>query len=404
MSLIHSPKLAVDDLVFAYDTSNSKSWAGEPVINRFVCPEPAIPGIDGNVSFTVQGNGTFQRIYSGTYGGYTIKPTDVVYRYNLGGTGCHYHGNAASISAGEYVCYSVDYYISPDASNYPTNSSLIVLENYGGGALGGGTNVGGTTVKGKWQRIQGSSGPAASSGTQAMFLYPGGCSSTYMASRGFILMKNPMFEFRSNVKYNSFVNGTRSNTQAIIDLTKNKTITANSLTYNGTGTFDFNGTTDYLTITNTTLGNGNLPWTVSAWVKTTTTADGLGLGSVLSNANSGPVYSMMGVNGGKIVYWTYQSGAWAKKLGAGKTVNDGVWHMLTWVNYNNYTMDMYVDGVLDSNVPNSTSGNNNPVDRIGGSWAGYFTGSISALNIYNRALTATEIRQNFNALRGRYGV
>jgi archaellum component FlaG (FlaF/FlaG flagellin family) len=33
-----------------------------------------------------------------------------------------------------------------------------------------------------------------------------------------------------------------------------------------------------------------------------------------------------------------------------------------------------------------------------------FTGNISNIQIYNRALTASEISQNFNALRGRYGI
>jgi hypothetical protein len=62
-------------------------------------------------------------VYSGTYGGYTITPGEVVYRYNLGYGGCHYHGNSAAISAGQYVCYSVDYYVSPDASDYLTIQS-----------------------------------------------------------------------------------------------------------------------------------------------------------------------------------------------------------------------------------------------------------------------------------------
>jgi hypothetical protein len=201
-----------------------------------------------------------------------------------------------------------------------------------------------------------------------------------------------------------FVNGTRSNTQAVLDLTNNNTVTATSLTYASDGTFSFNGTTDYLSIPNTQLGNGNIAWTVSCWIKTTTAVNALGLGSVLSNISGGPVYSMMGVNSGKIVYWTYQNSAWAQKLGIGKTVNDGNWHMLTWVNYSNNTMDMYVDGLLDSNVANSTSGNNNPVDVIGRSWAGYFPGSIASLTRYNRALSAAEVQQNFNALRGRYGL
>ena len=34
----------------------------------------------------------------------------------------------------------------------------------------------------------------------------------------------------------------------------------------------------------------------------------------------------------------------------------------------------------------------------------YFNGIISTTNIHNRALTASEIQQNFNALRGRFGI
>jgi len=35
---------------------------------------------------------------------------------------------------------------------------------------------------------------------------------------------------------------------------------------------------------------------------------------------------------------------------------------------------------------------------------GYFTGYIPNTQIYNRALSAAEVQQNFNALRGRYGI
>ena len=34
----------------------------------------------------------------------------------------------------------------------------------------------------------------------------------------------------------------------------------------------------------------------------------------------------------------------------------------------------------------------------------YWNGNIAQVSIYNRALTATEVQQNFNALRGRYGI
>jgi hypothetical protein len=95
----------------------------------------------------------------------------------------------------------------------------------------------------------------------------------------------------------------------------------------GGGSLLFDGVDDYASISTITLGNGNISWTINAWVKTTTAVNGLGQGSIISNSSGGPVYSMLGVNGGKIVYWTYQNSAWAQKLGVA-TINDGNWHKL----------------------------------------------------------------------------
>ena len=209
-----------------------------------------------------------------------------------------------------------------------------------------------------------------------------------------------------------FVNGTRGTTVAtgggLGDMSGNSNhgelVNGPTFSTDRGGSIVFDGINDYVTIPNTTMGNGNIAWTINTWTKTTTAVNSLGLGSIVSNASGGPVYSMLGVNGGKIVYWTYQSNAWSQKLGV-RTINDGNWHMLTWVNYTNYTMDMYVDGTFDANVANSTSGNNNPLDRVGGSWAGYYNGFISIFQITkNKALSASEIQQNYNAMRGRFGI
>ena len=48
--------------------------------------------------------------------------------------------------------------------------------------------------------------------------------------------------------------------------------------------------------------------------------------------------------------------------------------------------------------------NNNPIDIIGASWASAFSANIAQVQIYNRALTAAEISQNYNALRNRFGL
>jgi len=172
-------------------------------------------------------------------------------------------------------------------------------------------------------------------------------------------------------------------------------------TANG-GFLEFDGSDDRLTLTNNvTLGNGNLAWTASAWIKTTNTVNGLGAGCVITNDNSSPVFSVMGVNSGKMVYWTY-SGGWNQNLGVA-TITDGNWHLLTWVNYTNVTMDMYIDGLLDKNVASSASGGNNNIDAIGNSWNSIFDGDIAPVYIYQgKSLTAAEVLHNYNAQRSRF--
>lgn len=400
MTVILGPNLYNTGLIFAYDMDNPLSYKGAVATNQFLVPTPAA---NGDVTFAAQGTGTFKRIYTGTFGGYTITNNDVVYRYDLTPVGgCYYHGNTVTLSAGQYITFTFDYFISSDAENYPTVNYLANIE----GATGGFAADPTPTVKGVWKTATIASG-VTSAGNYNLLLYPGACNPSYLASSGFILYKNPQVLVTPTSNFTApFVGpfGSRSATTALTDLTGGRTITIGALTYAANNTFSFNGTTDNLTIPTISLGNGNLPWTASAWVRTTTNASALGAGSVMSNQSGGPVYSMMGVNSGKIVYWTYQNSAWSQKLGVGPNVNDNVWHMLTWVNNSNNTMAMYVDGVLDSNVANSTSGNNNPIDMIGSSWSARFAGSIGSIQVYNVALTADQVAQNFAAYRGRYGV
>jgi len=42
--------------------------------------------------------------------------------------------------------------------------------------------------------------------------------------------------------------------------------------------------------------------------------------------------------------------------------------------------------------------------RASGGGSSHFDGKIANVSIYNRALSASEIQQNFNALRGRFSI
>lgn len=69
----------------------------------------------------------------------------------------------------------------------------------------------------------------------------------------------------------------------------------------------------------------------------------------------------------------------------------------------------YKNGVFDRSGTNAypTTGvtSINKTIKIGYGYTGYgFIGNIYSVFLYDRALTAQEIRQNFNALRGRYGI
>jgi len=89
-------KIVTRNSVFAYDTGDTvNSWKGQPITNQQTVLGTSGFGAaaDNNVTYPVNGTGTFVRLgYGQTFGGYTIQPSDVVYRYDLGSNGCHYHG------------------------------------------------------------------------------------------------------------------------------------------------------------------------------------------------------------------------------------------------------------------------------------------------------------------------
>jgi hypothetical protein len=402
MAQILSPRFVTSGLSRFYDAANDRSRTRN--IFRSYGNVGEGSGADNGVTFEVNGTGTFIRMGWGqTFGTYKIQPQDVVYKYNLSSTGgCHYHGNDVTVVAGTYASFYFDFYVSPGAASYPLTNYLANFEGVGGGSVGAPNSS-----TGVWQRTGFTAGPM-NAGNLRMLLYPGACGGD-LATSGYVLYKNPIVVLSTSpigdiIGPNNSTYYTSTNALTTVnDIVgaQNGTL-VNGVKTDGLG-FVFDGSDDYITIPNIYMGNGNVPWTINAWVRTTTTVNSLGAGSVISNSSGGPVYSMLGVNAGRIVYWTYQNDAWAQKLG-NATVNDGVWHQLTWVNNSNSTMSMYVDGVLDASVANSTSGNNNPLDRIGGSWSAQFDGRISQLAIYNsKALTAAEVYQNFDALRKRFG-
>jgi hypothetical protein len=82
------------------------------------------------------------------------------------------------------------------------------------------------------------------------------------------------------------------------------------------------------------------------------------------------------------------------------------WHHYTFVMNSNYTYSIYHDGYLEATTGVLSAGTSNLTGIIiaNGYGARYFKGYMGKLSVYNRALTASEVLQNFNAHRTRYGI
>ena len=172
------------------------------------------------------------------------------------------------------------------------------------------------------------------------------------------------------------------------------------------GYWSFDGTDDYILLegstTNAWILNSGDTWTVNSWIRVPSGSFGSAVnggyyyGPIFSNTDSGPIYAAFQVNGGTIAY-THYNGGWLTKYGT-VTVNDGKWHLLTWVNSSN-SMTFYVDGVADGTV-NSTISGTNWLDAIGRGTGGFYQGDIASLQINKgKAFTASEVLQQYNATK-----
>ena len=99
--------------------------------------------------------------------------------------------------------------------------------------------------------------------------------------------------------------------------------------------------------------------------------------------------------------------------GAGASSPSNVWNFNEWtyiaITFENQSVKYYVNGnsVGSSSIAKTSIvyDANNPV-YIGknGSGTEQFEGQLGNIKVYNRALSLSEIQQNFNALRGRFGI
>ena len=164
------------------------------------------------------------------------------------------------------------------------------------------------------------------------------------------------------------------------------------------GYIAFDGTNDYISVNSNANILSKTEYTKIAYFYVTSF-------STSNNIISGGV-------SGQHAFWLFASnklyaghnGSWSTVTG-NTTLSLNTWYFGA-VTYNSTTgWKLYLNGFEDGSSVNTTTFTGNQEILIGAYGAGnYFTGRIGLIQVYNRSLSSTEILQNYNATKRRYGL
>jgi hypothetical protein len=191
-----------------------------------------------------------------------------------------------------------------------------------------------------------------------------------------------------------------------VDLSANRTngaIQSASFSNNGGGGLFFNGVTCSVAVNSTALQDSG--GTINTWVY-----------PVASPTSAGYIFSAFGTNSNRFYITQFVNAISATRGNPTVTVNFinsiiyNQWYNLTatWVSSSlSSSLSTYLNGVFIGSNSYTASGTTSTFAiggfiNSGGSQA--FSGSIAITQIYNRPLSATEVQQNYNALKTRFGL
>ena len=198
-----------------------------------------------------------------------------------------------------------------------------------------------------------------------------------------------------------------SNTGKNLTLTNGPTFSAANL-----GSIVFDGTNDYAAVNPVSAFN---IYCISMWFKPTTIINSTSVSTNLIHFKSsigkyigfGPVTNRVS---NEYITIVQEPGDKRTAVNDGGSLSAGVWYNIVF-NYESSQYNIYINNTLKSTTIGSSTGNvpliTDPdfiyLNSVEGT-SDYLDSSLSMCMIYNRALTATEMLQNYNATKGRFGL
>ena len=447
MGLAHSPRIVTDNLVLALDAANQKSWGD----NGSTWQD--MSGKGNNVTLT---NGPLHSQGPFLGAGYvTFDGTDDYLTTTYSSSEFRWWDTDYTIEAWIYPTTLTDWYYSTISSlvgnmdpsgitNYwsfgPYNSSGNVKFYYWNGSQQDAMVSTESVTANSWNHI------AFIKNSSGCKIFVNGVGTDYMSISGTpqdSTSYNLTVGAYNNADINGYVSNLRvvrgtalytsnftvpkkplkniSNTKLLTcqgssitdasDSSHNIAVTGNSTAvYNNDACFEFDGSNDYVredTILDTFTSTSD-PWSVECWFNTDVNPSSVECMIGINYNNGAENTLLLGVvdNGGCKLNVYYRN----NEISSNTTVTVGQWHHVV-ATHTGGSMQVYLDG---TQILNNILGVNRTLNTcaflIGAELDGtnslgnYFDGKISNVKMYNKTLTATEVAQNFNALKGRYGI
>ena len=423
-----------ENLVFGYDLGDTiNSYKGEPTTNLITSGLPGYFGSGGETLYQERlyglksDSGVFQR-------NYITNPSTG----NNGGLYKAFTTSALS-STTRYVQISFDFYL---VTRYRTASSSTtglngylriqntdgLYDNYGwdtrysNGSSDDWNND--IQYEGKWQKVSliaALRGDKTPSSINAMYIYYDFFTQGEGIFTNFIITETPTLP-TGPVRYTA---GTRSATQGLIDLKGTSTIDLSNVSFDSNTQMTFDGTDDKIQGISTV--HSHLSSSAIEFVVTPTiTGKKMTVGGYRHNEGySSPTIGMVYIDSDNKFYASVITAAEVYRFVVSTTTVQAnkTYHVVFNKDTSAGIMQLYVNGVgegaqtfnvatyaqwssagsyigsdiLDLGKSNNTSS--------GQGWSGDFLqGEIDLFKLYGRTLSASEIQQNFNAIKSRFSI
>lgn len=411
------PKLHNDNLAFGYDTgygldqgSSTRHYKGEPATNLITA---GLPGYFGSGGETLYRNnyyglnsdsGVFQRNFVNN----PALANSSTYNNNAG---LYKNFTTSALSSNtEYILISFDFYmienyVRHSSSGTGLNGYLRVIYTDGSGDnLGWNTSLNtpnagddwnnNSAYIGQWRKIalyvQVNSSKTPSS-INAMYIYNDRTIKGEGVFTNFIITEHVTVP-TAPVLYTS---STRSNTQSLIDLKGTNDITVANVSFDSTGQPTLDGTDDEIDITFPTLSS-NLGSIEVIVARKDTTTNSFIFGAVGGSTNR---YYLR--HAGSTSYDACRGNPLAN-ASFGTLTQDKFYHLvMTW---NNNTIYAYTNGELINSSSYTNPGTDITSGNIGQGSGNHVMADLPVFKIHNKTLSATEIKDNFNAYKNRFNI